>query len=158
MFRPLTRIRQVLPEAECIRLLTEEKRGVLSVAGDDGYPYGMPMNHYYDPADGLIYFHCGRSGHRLDAVRRCEKASFCVYDQGYRREGEWALNIASVIVFGRLEVVDDPARVREQTRKLSLKFIRDEAYIGEEIRRSSPATLLLVLHPEHISGKMVNES
>ncbi|HAM68201.1 MAG TPA: 5-nitroimidazole antibiotic resistance protein, partial [Ruminococcus sp.] len=59
MFRKLARIKQQLDDAECIRILTEEKRGVLSVLGDDGYPYGMPLNHYYDPADGRLYFHSG---------------------------------------------------------------------------------------------------
>ena len=158
MFRKLNRPNKALPEAECLRLLTEEKRGVLSVLGDDGYPYGMPMNHYWDAEEGLIYFHCGRFGHRLDALRRNAKASFCVYDQGFRQEGEWALNIASVIVFGWVEIIDDPARVAEKTRQLSYKFTRDEAYISQEISRSGPATLLLALHPEHICGKLVNES
>ena len=31
MFRPMLRKKQQLPEAECIQLLTEEKRGVLSL-------------------------------------------------------------------------------------------------------------------------------
>lgn len=52
MFREMTRIRQQLAESECIEILKNEKRGVLSVLGDDGYPYGMPMNHYYCEEDG----------------------------------------------------------------------------------------------------------
>ena len=93
MFRELARKKQQLSDAECIGILKKEKRGVLSVLGDEGYPYGMPMNHYYNEADGRIYFHCGKRGHRTDSLRNCDKVSFCVYDEGYRKAGEWALNI-----------------------------------------------------------------
>ena len=74
MFREMTRIRQQLAESECIEILKNEKRGVLSVLGDDGYPYGMPMNHYYCEEDGKLYFHGGKKGHKIDAIRRCCKA------------------------------------------------------------------------------------
>ena len=79
-FRPMVRKHKQLSEEESIALLKQELRGVLSVIGDDGYPYGMPMNHYYNDADGKLYFHSGKHGHRPDAIRRCSKASFCVCD------------------------------------------------------------------------------
>ena len=79
----------------------------MSVIGDEGYPYGMPLNHWYCEEDGKLYFHGGMKGHRIDAVERCDKVSFCVYDEGYKKEGEWALNINSVIVFGRIAKVTD---------------------------------------------------
>lgn len=158
MFRPMLRAKQQLPAQECIQVLEQELRGVLSVLGDDGYPYGMPLNHYYCPEDGKLYFHSGRAGHKLDALRRYEKASFCVTDAGYRREGEWALNIRSVIVFGRIEWIEDRERIYEICRRLSLKFTGDEAYIQREIDRSGPGTVLFALRPEHITGKLVNEA
>lgn len=158
MFRDLTRKKQQLSPEACVALLKTETRGVLSVIGDGGYPYGTPMNHYYSEEDGCIYFHCGRKGHRLDALRLCDKASFCVYDQGFRREGEWALNVRSVVVFGRVEIVDDPDEVIRLVTPLCHKFTDDETYIQEELSRSAKATLLLKLTPEHICGKLVNES
>ncbi|MBE7009832.1 MAG: pyridoxamine 5'-phosphate oxidase family protein, partial [Ruminococcaceae bacterium] len=82
MFREMLRFKQALPREECIDILKREKRGVLSVLGDDGYPYGMPINHFYCEDDGKLYFHGGRKGHKIDALRRCDKASFCVYDEG----------------------------------------------------------------------------
>lgn len=158
MFRELARKQQQLPLQECIRILKEEKRGVLSVLGDDGYPYGTPMNHWYEETDGNIYFHCGRTGHRLDALRRCDRVSFCVVDRGFRREGEWAWNLRSVIVFGRIRIIDDLGEVLRITTRLSHKFTQDEEYIREELERSASKTLLLQLVPEHICGKMVNEA
>ena len=158
MFREMIRIRQQLATEECIDILKRELRGVLSVLGNDGYPYGMPMNHYYCEEDGRIYFHGGKSGHKIDAVRRDNKASFCVYDRGVRQEGEWFLRIRSVIVFGRIEIIEDPAKTVEISRRLSRKFTADENYIENEIVRSGPGTLLLALVPEHMTGKLVKES
>jgi len=158
MFRPMQRKRQQLSQEECIRILKEEPRGVLSVLGDDGYPYGMPINQYYCEADGKLYFHGGKTGHKIDALKRHPKASFCTYDQGFRKDGEWALNVRSVIVFGTAELVSDPETVVRITTELSRKFTDDEAYIRREIERSGPGTLLIVLTPEQITGKLVNES
>ena len=158
MFRELLRKNKELPTAECIDLLKNETRGVLSVLGDGDYPYGMPMNHWYNEEDGCIYFHCGKVGHRLEALKKHDKVSFCTYDSGYRNPGEWALNVKSVIVFGRVEIIDDRSQITEITTKLSHKFTQDEAYIQEEIRQHSSRTLLLKLTPEHICGKRVTEA
>ena len=158
MFRKMARANKAIPEAECLEILKNELRGVLSVLGDDGYPYGVPINHYYCPEDGHIYFHSGRAGHKIDALKACDKASFCVYDQGFRREGEWALNIKSVIVFGRLKIVEDHEKAIDISRRLSYKFTRDEDYIDREIQRSGPGVLCFELIPEHMTGKLVNES
>ena len=158
MFREMMRQKQQLTVAECVEVLQTQPRGVLSVLGDEGYPYGMPMNHWYCETDGKLYFHSGVKGHRSDAMKACDKASFCVYDEGYRREGEWALNIRSVIVFGRLQVVTDEAKALEFIRRLSDKFTDDTAYVEREIAQAMDHTLVFALEVEHISGKLVNEA
>lgn len=60
MYRELVRKEKQIPLLDCIEILKNEKRGVLSVNGDNGYPYGMPMNHFYNEENGKIYFHCGK--------------------------------------------------------------------------------------------------
>ena len=74
MFREMLRKKQELSKEECIEILKKEKRGVLSVLGDEGYPYGMPINHYYDEESGKLYFHGGKKGHKIDAMKRLNKA------------------------------------------------------------------------------------
>lgn len=157
-FRPMRRAKQALSREECVQLLMEEPRGVLSVLGDNGYPYGVPLTHWYDPESGKLYFHGARIGHKLDALRQCGKASFCVCDQGFRRPGEWALNIRSVIVFGRVREVNDPAAVTRILTALGAKFTDDPDYARQELARAGAAVCCLELTPEHISGKLVNES
>ena len=158
MFRELLRKKQMLSEDECISLLKSELRGVLSVIGDDGYPYGLPINHYYCEEDGKIYFHGGEKGHKVDALMKDPKASFCVYDGGFRKEGEWALNIRSVIVFGHIEFIKDKDTVYRIADRLSRKFTDDDSYIENEIKTAGFRTLMFALVPEHISGKLVKEA
>lgn len=158
MFRELLRKNRRISFEECINVLKTETRGVLSVNGDDGYPYGMPMNHWYNEENGKIYFHCGAVGHRLDALKKNDKVSYCTYDNGYRKPNDWALNVKSVIVFGKITIVNDPERIIDVTTKLSHKFTNDEEYIQKEIKENIHRTLLLELTPEHVCGKLVNES
>lgn len=158
MFREMVRKKQQLTKEEAIELLKKEPRGVLSVLGDDGYPYGVPIDHWYNEEDGWIYFHSGKSGHKVDAIRSCSKASFCIYDEGYRMPGDWALNIKSVIVFGRIHIIEDHSRALELTGRLSRKYTQDEAYIQKEIDSYGHEVLVFALEPEHITGKITKES
>lgn len=158
MFREVARKKQVLSQEKIIEVLKSQKRGVLSVLGDDGYPYGMPMNYWYDEKSGYIYFHSGKKGHKIDAMERDNKVSFCVYDEGYQNEGEWALNISSVIVFGKVCIIENFEKAMDICRNLSLKYTPDIEYIEEEIQKFGKVTLCYELRPEHITGKLVNES
>ncbi len=158
MFRAMRRKKQQLPMDECLEILRQEPRGVLSVLGDDDYPYGLPIDFWYCEEDGRIYLHCAKSGHKLDAIARHDKVSFCVYDQGFHREGEWALNIRSVIVFGRAELVQDQQQTLHICRQLCYKFTEDEEYIEREINSAGARVQCVAIIPEHISGKLVNES
>ena len=158
MFREIVRKKQEIPMDKVIEILESEKRGVLSVLGDDGYPYGLPINYWYNKENGYLYFHSGKKGHKIDAIEANNKVSFCVYDAGYRKEGEWALNISSVIVFGKMYVVEDFEESMDICKKLSLKYTPDLEYIEDEIRTYGKATLCYELRPEHITGKIVNES
>lgn len=158
MFREMRRIRQQVSAQECIRILKEEPRGVLSLLGDDGYPYGVPMSHWYSEEDGKIYFHGAKEGHKIDAVTNCDKASFCVYDSGYRKEGEWALNITSVVVFGRIRLVREEEKAREICTRLCRKFTDDEEYLQKELSGALGRVQCLELTIEHMTGKLVNES
>ena len=143
MFRELVRIKQRMPMEDCIELLKNETRGVLSVLGDDDYPYGAPINHFYDEESGNIYFHIGsQRSHRTDAIRKHDKVSFCVYDHGWRKEGEWALNVKSVIIFGRIAIVEDKDRIIDITTKLTRKFTLDEEYLKKELEKIKTCAII----------------
>ena len=157
VFRPVARAKQALSEEDCIRILRQEKRGFLSVLGDENYPYTLPINHWYDPEDGKLYFHSGMAGHKIDAMRRWDKASFCVLEQADTDGDGWSLYYHSIIVFGRLEIVEDHDRALEISRKLSYQFTDDRDYIEWEVAHAGHRVLCFSLTPEHITGKRVHE-
>ncbi|MDO4414000.1 MAG: pyridoxamine 5'-phosphate oxidase family protein [Erysipelotrichaceae bacterium] len=156
MFRDVTRYKQKLTTEECIDILIHTKRGVLSVNGDEGYPYCMPINHYYRAEDGNIYFHGGKHGHKIDALKNDDRVCFCVYSDPIEVEGEWYYDFKSVIVFGRARPVDDETMIKI-SRELCYKFTDDEAYIEREIENHAAGTLAFEIIPEHITGKIVHE-
>lgn len=158
MFRKMRRFKQQLTLEECVNILKNEPRGVLSVIGDDGYPYGVPLDHWYCEEDGKLYFHGAKEGHKVDAIKNCDKVSYCVYNRGFRKASEWALNISSVIVFGRIRPVEDMEKAEKICRSLCSKFTDDETYIENEISGGLSRVLCLELTPEHITGKLVKES
>ena len=86
------------------------------------------------------------------------KRSFTLIDDGVKQEDGWALTVKSVIVFGRVKLVDDMDKIVDISARLSRKFTNDEEYIEKEIKSFASATLLLELTPEHICGKTVTES
>ena len=156
MFRDLTRKKQKLSSVECKEILKQEVRGVLAVNGDDGYPYALPINYYFEEESNRIYFHSGKVGHKLDAIAKSDKVSFCVYDKGYHKDGHWSLNIRSVIIFGRMQIVDDWSD--ELMVNFCKRFTGDMEYIYSEIEKFKSNTAVLCLEIEHLTGKLVNEA
>ena len=155
MFRKMRRHKQELSTEECINILTNEPRGVLALLGDDDYPYSLPMSHVY--ADGKIYFHGAKTGHKKDAVEKHPKASYCVMDKGFKNDGEWWYTFKSVIVFGKIQTLTDNDEKIEKLRYLGNKFFPTEEDTEKEIKRLLDKTEVFELTIEHISGKIVVE-
>ena len=158
MFRQMRRFKQQISEDECKEVLKTEPRGVLAMMGDDGYPYAIPLNHWYSEKDNKLYFHCAKEGKKLDSISKCDKVSFCVMDEGYRNEGEWALNIKSVVAFGKMRIVEDEEKKKEICINLTRKFTDDEDFLEHELTNAFPRVCCLEIEIEHMTGKLVNES
>lgn len=156
MFRKMRRFKQQITDEECLELFRNEPRGTLAVLGDNDYPYTLPMDFVYD--NGKLYFHSARAGHKIDAILKCDKASFCVMDKGYRKEGDWALNIKSVIAFGRVRIVEDLEKADEKLRLLGRKYFPSEDYLDNEMKMGFSRVYCLEFTIEHMTGKLVNES
>ena len=153
MFREMRRKRQALTQAQCQAILEQGSCGVLALSGDDGYPYAVPLSYLYH--QGKLYFHCAKSGHKLDALRREPKASFCVVAQDQVAPLEYTTLYRSVIVFGRLRELEDDKEKRAAIEALALKYAPQDtpAHREEAIRRDWGPLCVLELTPEHVSGK-----
>ena len=153
MFREMRRTLQVLPQEECEKLLQSGTAGVLALTGDDGYPYAVPLSYAY--AEGKLYFHCARTGHKIDAIRRSEKASFCVIGQDQIVPEELTTYYRSVIAFGRIRIVEEEKEKRRILGALADKYAPT---LSEEKRQASieqdlAPVCILEMQVEHLSGK-----
>jgi len=157
MFRPMRRKKQEISKEECLRILREEKRGVLAVAGDDGYPYAVPLDFYYDEDEEIIYFHGAREGHKIDAIKRCDKVCFTVYNQGYQKDGDWSYYVTSVIVFGRAALVTDEAVTYEKSRALGEKYFPTQEEVERELKQAVSRVQIVAISIDHMTGKLVHE-
>lgn len=158
MFRKMRRFEQQVPDGECEKILKEERRAALSVMGDDGYPYTVPINFFYDEAEHKIYFHGAKEGHKADALTRCDKVCFTAWNQGFKKSGCWEWNVTSVVVFGRAMPVEDKATVNDRLRKLALKYYPGTVEVEEEMNSSAASRVqLYAIEIEHMTGKLVNE-
>lgn len=154
MFREMRRKKQVLSLEETEAILQRATAGVLSVSGDDGYPYGVPVSYVY--TDGKIYFHCAKSGHKLDAIKANDKVSFCVIDEDHIVPEEYTTYFRSAIAFGRARIMEDAAEIRAAARKLAEKYCPGPAFaegIDKEIDGEFAALCLVEITIDHVSGK-----
>lgn len=155
-FRKMRRFKQQLEQEECERILRTSKRGTLAVLGDGGYPYAVPMNFVY--SEGKIYFHCALEGHKLDAIRSCDKASFNTIDTPVKHNpDDWWYYIKSVTAFGKISVMPDGDGKIAALTLLGNKYFPSADYTQKEIDRDLARVNVLCLNIEHLTGKEVQE-
>ena len=153
MFRKMRRAMQELPLEENIAILNRGKTGILACLGDEGYPYTVPVNYVY--ADGKIYFHCAKTGHKMDALRACDKACFTIIDRDDVVADEFTTYFKSVIAFGRVRILETPEEIMPAIRLLADRYSPDESdeKKQQEIDKEMPALAMLEFTVEHMTGK-----
>lgn len=156
MSRAMRRRRQLLSDAETVAMLQSCTSGVLAVQGDDGYPYAVPLSYAYD--DGRLYFHSARTGHKIDAIERSDKASFCVIADDDVVQSTFTTHFRSTVVFGRVKVLTDDAEKRRGLRCLAEKYSPDYLDAADaEIDGSWDKLVVIELAIEEMSGKAAIE-
>lgn len=153
MFRDMRRKRQALPPEQCAAILRRGTSGVLALAGDAGYPYAVPLSYVY--TDGKLYFHCAKAGHKLDAIQREPRASFCVIDQDEIVPEEYTTYFRSVIAFGRIRILADDAQKRSAIDALAAKYAPNAPVNDRKraIDREWEPLCMLEMEIDHLTGK-----
>jgi hypothetical protein len=148
----MRRHRQQLSDEDSIGILNRATSGTLALLGDGGYPYAVPISYVYD--NGKLYFHSAMSGHKVDAIRGCDKASFCVIDQDYVRPAEYTTYFRSVIAFGRISIVEDESEKLAIARILGNRYNpNQEEALQRELEHGLARMLAIRLDIEHLTGK-----
>ena len=157
MFREMRRKKQLLSCEESIEVLRRGTSGVLALLGGDDYPYAVPISYVYD--GGRIFFHSAKAGHKIDAIQKCGKASFCVIDQDNIVPEEYTTYFRSVIAFGKVRILENEKETREAIEKLALKYYPEDSEINRRrtIAREWTPLCIIEFSVEHLSGKQAIE-
>lgn len=152
MFREMRRKKQLLSKEETIKIMERGTSGVLALLGDDDYPYAIPISYVY--CDSKIYFHSAKSGHKIDAIMKFAKASFCVIDQDHVVSEEYTTYFRSAIAFGKVKVIENEEEKRSAIEKLAAKYTPDnEEGRLKEIEKDYSRLCMIELDIEHMTGK-----
>ena len=151
-FRAMRRKRQQLSEEESVAILKKATAGTLALLGDNDYPYAVPLSYVYQ--EGRIYFHSALDGHKVDAIRKCDKASFCVIEQDDVQPEKYTTFFRSVIAFGRIHIIEDEHEKLETARMLGNRYNpnHDEA-LQKEIEGGLSRMLMIRFDIEYLTGK-----
>lgn len=151
MFREMRRQRQMLPPEKSVAILEKMTSGVLALHGDDGYPYAVPVSYVY--AKGRIYFHSATQGHKIDAIARDRKVSFCVVERDEIVPPKFTTYFRSVIVFGKARLLTDEKEKRAALLLLAAKYSPGEPGLQAEIDKGFNRLDMVEIAVEHITGK-----
>ena len=155
-FREMRRKRQQLSDEESIGILQNATAGTLALLGDGGYPYAVPISYVY--ADGKLYFHSALSGHKVDAIRNCDKASFCVIDKDDIQPEKYTTYFRSVIAFGRIHIIEDEQEKLETARLLGDRYNpNQEEALQKELEKGLSRMMMIRFDIEHLTGKQAIE-
>ena len=151
-FREMRRKRQQLAEEESIAILQKATAGTLALLGDDDYPYAVPISYVYH--DRKLYFHSALAGHKVNAIRKCDRASFCVVDQDAVQPQKYTTFYRSVIAFGRIHIIEDAQEKLETARMLGNRYNpNQEEALQKEIENGLSRMLMIRFDIEHLTGK-----
>ncbi len=151
MFREVRRNKQLLPMEDTVAVLGRGTNGTLACAGDDGYPYAVPLSYVYHR--GKIYYHSAKSGHKVDAIRRDPKVSFTVVDEDTIVSAEYTTYFRSAIAFVKARIVAGDEWF-DAFRVLVEKYSGDqpEEHKMKEIRGCGQS-VIIAIDIEHLTGK-----
>ena len=157
MFRKIRKVKNEISIEDAQKILEKAPRGVIALNGDEGFPYGLPLNFYYDKELNQIYFHGAKKGYKIDCIEKSPKASFtAMLEEGLSEDG-WSMNVSSVIAYGLVEEIENPDFARDAMIKMAEKYYPNRELIDENMEMNFKNTKMLVFHVKHMSGKRINE-
>ncbi len=152
MFREMRLKDQQLDAVEVDKIMKSCTNGVLCINGDNGYPYGVPVSYAY--TEGRIYFHCSKEGYKVDLLKKDPCVSFTVTAQDNIIPEDFNTLYVSVIAFGKVRLVDDPAEMRKIHGYIIDKYSRGHEENGSKYLDSSINDIYMAeLTIDHITGK-----
>jgi len=148
----MRRKRQQLSDEDCLAILERSTSGTLALLGDNDYPYAVPISYVY--ANNSLFFHSALSGHKIDAIKNHDKASFCIIDKDEIHGDEYTTYFRSVIAFGQIMIIEDPSEKLIAAQMLGRKYNPgQEKALEKEIKKGFSRMAIIRMEIEHVTGK-----
>lgn len=158
MFKPIRKKINEIDHSSAETLLQSNRRGILAMNGDNGYPYAIPINYFYDCDKKKIYFHGAKAGHKVESLKTSDKVCFTVYGNECIDKSEpWAPYVQSAVVFGRCRLLEPGPESIDRLKEFAMKYYPSEQLVDKEIAHGGRAVQMFEIIIEHMSGKQVQE-
>lgn len=158
MFKPIRKKINEIDHSAAEALLQSNRRGILAMNGDNGYPYAIPINYFYDCDKKKIYFHGAKAGHKVESLKTSDKVCFTVYGNECIDKSEpWAPYVQSAVVFGRCRLLEPGPESIDRLKEFAMKYYPSEQLVDKEIAHAGRAVQMFEIVIEHMSGKQVQE-
>ena len=158
MFRPVRKKINEIDLSAAETLLQSNRRGILAMNGDNGYPYAISINYFYDCVGQKIYFHGAKAGHKVESLKTSDKVCFTVYgNERIDKSEPWAPYVQSAVVFGRCRLLEPGPESIDRLKEFAMKYYPSEQLVDEEIAHAGRAVQIFEITIEHMSGKQVQE-
>jgi nitroimidazol reductase NimA-like FMN-containing flavoprotein (pyridoxamine 5'-phosphate oxidase superfamily) len=149
--RDMRRNNQLLSQEDTEAVMFRGTNGVLACLGDEDYPYAVPVSYVY--YKNILYFHCAKEGHKIDAISRNPKVSFAVIDEDTVESSKFTTCFRSVIAFGKARIVQGEEWL-EAFAALVEKYSGDQS---KEVKRRKIAgceqSHIIAVDIVHMTGK-----
>jgi nitroimidazol reductase NimA-like FMN-containing flavoprotein (pyridoxamine 5'-phosphate oxidase superfamily) len=151
-FHQMRRGKQALSQEECLKILKDRTSGVLALLGEEGYPYAVPLSFVY--FENHLFFHSALTGQKIDDIKACPKASFCVIDKDQVVPEKFTTYFRSVIASGNISIIEDEEMKKKALLLLALKYAPDnkEGCLKETVDNLKRVSML-DFEIERLTGK-----
>lgn len=152
MFREMRRKDRAMGGEAAKTFLENATFGILSTVSASNTPYGTPMSFVY--INEVIYLHCALEGQKLENIANWDKVCFTVIDEVEILPAKFGTKYKSVILFGKIVVVEEKVEKRQGLIAMIQKYSPDFYESGlQYIDNAIEKTKVLKIEVENITGK-----
>ena len=144
---------RLLDKENAYALLRTGEYGILSMVGEEGESYAVPVNYAWD-CENAIYIHCAPQGRKLRCIALHPRVSFCVVGRTHVVSRKFTTGYESIILTGHARTCL-PAEERMQALRLILeKYAPNDLETGlKYAEKSFHRTEIIRIDLESMSGK-----
>ena len=136
------------------KVLAEAPYAVLSFSSGEGEAYGIPVSPVADPEYGVIYFHCAKTGKKMDFLKKNPHVCLTAVSQARSVPREFEMSFRSAVFTGTAEIVTDEGEKVKAMLLLCTHYDPNGMDRFDSVMdREFPAVCVVKITPQEITAK-----